>query len=206
MEYQPSYNDSLRADILPSYSDSLMHYGVKGMKWGVRRYQNRDGSYTSAGKKHRGISNSTKKNLKVAAKVGAGLAVVGGIAYLKSRSSDPEVMMSDYEKTCGSEAKRRLDDYQDLYENNKNAVDNHWPSATSKMCRQNARVIRNDTKEFEKMISDSDDYIRSKITAKGRDKGSLRQLDSVTSRLNSDVDAMYSIADKFDDLADRADY
>ena len=205
MEYQPSYNDSLRADILPSYTDSLMHHGVKGMKWGVRRYQNRDGSYTSAGKKHRGISNSTKQNLKTAAKVGAGLAVVGGIAYLKSRSSNPQAMMSDYEKTCSSEAKRRLDDYQDLYENNKHGVDNHWLSASSEMCHQNARYIRNNTKEFEKIVSNSDDYIRSKITAKGGDKQSLRQLDSITSRLNSDVDAMYSIADKFDELADRAD-
>lgn len=29
----------------------LQHFGVKGMKWGVRRYQNEDGSYTDAGKK-----------------------------------------------------------------------------------------------------------------------------------------------------------
>lgn len=31
--------------------NDLYHYGVKGMKWGIRRYQNKDGSLTSAGKK-----------------------------------------------------------------------------------------------------------------------------------------------------------
>lgn len=29
--------------------DYLMHYGVKGMKWGVRRFQNKDGSLTEEG-------------------------------------------------------------------------------------------------------------------------------------------------------------
>lgn len=29
----------------------LYHWGVKGMKWGVRRYQNKDGSLTPRGKK-----------------------------------------------------------------------------------------------------------------------------------------------------------
>ena len=31
----------------------LTHWGIKGMKWGVRRYQNKDGSLTPAGKKRR---------------------------------------------------------------------------------------------------------------------------------------------------------
>jgi len=31
---------------------AVMHYGVLGMKWGIRRYQNPDGSLTSLGKKH----------------------------------------------------------------------------------------------------------------------------------------------------------
>ena len=31
----------------------LYHWGIKGMKWGVRRYQNKDGSLTPAGKKRR---------------------------------------------------------------------------------------------------------------------------------------------------------
>lgn len=29
---------------------SLQHHGIKGQKWGIRRYQNPDGTYTSEGK------------------------------------------------------------------------------------------------------------------------------------------------------------
>ena len=31
--------------------NELMHWGIKGMKWGVRRYQKKDGTLTNAGKK-----------------------------------------------------------------------------------------------------------------------------------------------------------
>ena len=44
-------------------SDELMHHGVKGMKWGVRRYQNSDGTLTEAGKKR-----VNKEKLKMDAK------------------------------------------------------------------------------------------------------------------------------------------
>lgn len=49
----------------------LMHYGVLGMKWGVRRYQNRDGSLTNTGKKRQAqfrVAGEVAKKKATAAK------------------------------------------------------------------------------------------------------------------------------------------
>lgn len=49
--------------------NELKHWGVKGMKWGVRRYQNKDGSLTPAGQKRydRDIreNNAKKKDNRI---------------------------------------------------------------------------------------------------------------------------------------------
>ena len=50
------WNDSLYLQ-----EDELAHYGVLGMHWGVRRYQNKDGSYTKAGLKKKAIRDAHLK-------------------------------------------------------------------------------------------------------------------------------------------------
>lgn len=49
-----------------SFEEFLMHHGILGMKWGVRRYQNEDGTLTAAGKRHKAKldERSMKKDVK----------------------------------------------------------------------------------------------------------------------------------------------
>lgn len=68
----------------------LAHHGILGQKWGVRRFQNKDGSYTSAGKKRYSrdskaeeIEEDTqpkKSHKDLAKKIAIGTAIVAGVA------------------------------------------------------------------------------------------------------------------------------
>ena len=48
---------SLMSNYVITRSDEyLAHHGIKGQKWGQRRYQNSDGSLTAEGRKHYGVA------------------------------------------------------------------------------------------------------------------------------------------------------
>ena len=58
MAYNMLYETYVGAD---DYSLSLKHHGIKGQKWGVRRFQNADGSLTGAGRKRYGVDGGGLK-------------------------------------------------------------------------------------------------------------------------------------------------
>ena len=80
-------------------TNELYHHGIKGQKWGVRRFQNTDGSLKSAGKKRysedkpkekKGLTEKQKKWIKRGA-IAAGIAVaaIGTYALYKNGNLDP---------------------------------------------------------------------------------------------------------------------
>lgn len=85
-----------------TYSNSLYHYGIKGQKWGVRRYQNSDGSLTAAGKKRYSDDDQGSSRSETGKKIAKGLAVgaaVGLTAYAMANPKSREAILNLAGKT-----------------------------------------------------------------------------------------------------------
>ena len=76
--------------------NSIYHYGVKGTKWGIRKYQYEDGSLTPEGRLH-------YKQLAAGA---AGMAGISGIAYLAGRSSEKAEQLAKARGTLAKDIER----------------------------------------------------------------------------------------------------
>lgn len=100
--------------------DELYHHGVKGQKWGIRRYQNHDGSLIKSGKKHSAkVSNFfSKYKEKTAAK-----------KFAKKASNAPT--SKEISKMSDDELRRRLNRIN-MEESYKNALARQNPKRTSK--------------------------------------------------------------------------
>lgn len=100
--------------------DEIKHHGIKGQKWGVRRYQNEDGSLTAKGKQRYGTKENfekqypedIKRNVKTAKKT-VGTAEKAATAKQQSHERAKEErkreIKADREKQIREEAYKMSD-------------------------------------------------------------------------------------------------
>ena len=81
-------------------SDELYHHGIKGQKWGVRKYQNKDGSLTAEGRKRYADSMAdtktyTKKGVEVVLRKQP-TPLISKVASKLSKSAQSNAARSDF--------------------------------------------------------------------------------------------------------------
>lgn len=171
-------------DIMSRYGiiihSELAHHGIKGMKWGVRRYQNADGSLTEAGKKRyqKQIYNLEKKR-NIASKVNeayytsrmlwnlgaipstAGLSVIPGVIAAQKQIKNDKKIDEYYDKKISDLRKSTKESNKlekDLYNKNskfKKMRDSDISKKELEKKRQSA------AKEWQKKLDDTEKLSKS---------------------------------------------
>ena len=162
---------------MSTVQDELMHYGVLGMKWGKRRFQNEDGTLTDLGKKK--IHSEYKKHAVAGDKEladrytdmyvksynkAADKMNNGGIEKFNASQqkkygknyADRDGYMDDYEKEMGKELSKFMNQsLSDFFSQNKNYQ------------KADALVKKYDMTKWDELAKNNQegvDYIRSQLS------------------------------------------
>ena len=128
--------------------DVLYHHGIKGQKWGVRRFQNEDGSLTPAGKERydddndkndkKRVESPEERKKRIARNVAIGAAAatvaIGAIGYMKYSKN-----LKELDKKAG----------QAIKEINDNVIDFNKLSDNTMTLKKGTKFQRISSKSFE---------------------------------------------------------
>ena len=185
--------------LVEKYYNELYHHGITGMKWGIRRYQNKDGSLTNAGKKRLDNMKSTKP---VEAKDRNGKTFTSKKEYfadVRDREVTRLATLSGKNKEDVSE-----DDLASFNWDVEGTAESHWFSGGRKPLSSNNE---SDIKILSKELKDYVDY-NLDLYKRTEDEYGYLQLSSYSKRYMKDMDAyskavLETVEDWNDDILDQ---
>ena len=98
------------------YNDSLSHHGIQGMRWGVRRYQNEDGTLTPEGMRRYGVDYNKRGTKQIIADQ------YGKKMKRRDRRYMEKQMIKSLKKAGTKESREELARYKKAKKNSKTGV------------------------------------------------------------------------------------
>lgn len=150
----------------------LCHYGIKGMKWGIRRYQNPDGSLTSEGIQRYGSKKGLKKYIRSEIKrqkdlADAGMRFQGAVDYASRKTAKTK------EKYMKTGKTKHLSDYLAARDNesiqraklniSKKQMEDHYNKLVKEFGKENISEISYKKGRLNETGRDGERIVRSLI-------------------------------------------
>ena len=139
--------------------NELSHHGILGMKWGVRRYQNADGTWTAAGKKRYGTTPMPNKKEMKQIRKQAENEKKTDLDSIADSNERLKAAVKKMQANCrtGEEADRKFNAWQKAADEDKYNIDFLESVQNSKMLHENDRIGL--LTEYTKFLDHPDDYM-----------------------------------------------
>lgn len=151
----------------------LAHHGIKGMKWGVRRYQNPDGTYTAAGlRRRRALDDASAEAKRFKA-----YADNNARKFEQMKSSGPKrpVTVGDLDRWINV-SKKQSADYKRVIDTLKN-------TRIDDLDRKKLKAIEKWTKNATFEDADYTDVRNGRSTTNYQDRDDLRESNQALKRM-----------------------